>query len=211
MQWLKDEKLKHRIVGVAVLVAICIVIFPAMIKKSNQRLDEKMDYAVHLPPKPDFPDVDATKSTTLFKSTKVAQVTLPDVVEKNNTVTVSRAEPLSNQRAENPSILQKMPVLASHGKPLPPSSKVANVTAVKLPVPQKTAVFAVQIASFSSQGNALSLVRDLNKQGFTASFDKQGKLFRVLVGQVPQLDQAKQLQEKLASSTQLSGFIVKVG
>ena len=41
MKWFADDKIKHRIIGLAVLLSIALVFIPAMVKKSNQHLDEK--------------------------------------------------------------------------------------------------------------------------------------------------------------------------
>ncbi len=232
MQWLKDEKIKHRFIGLAVLLSMAVVFIPAMVKKSNQRLDQNMNLALKVPPKPNFPTVNAVKPEKLFNTIKLAHVVLPEVVEGKKPVTVARAESLSGMTMANRSLIQKSPVLAStaltKNKQAPrvlaslkkdklvPQVVAANkLPAMKKSIPSvaalKPEVFAVQLASFSQQENALSLIKTLHKKGFKASFDKQGDQFRVLVGHPSQLDQAKNLQKKLASETQLNGLIVKVG
>lgn len=213
-----EEKMKHRIVGIAVLLSIMLVIFPAMVKKSNQQLNNNMEYAVNMPAKPDFPAVDATKAKTLFNAVKEARVELPTVVKNPNAVTVAKAEPLS-EHVVTYSILQKTPVLGKQTKPVftktvEPTLVAKNKPAAKPVTPTvavKKPVFSVQIASFNSKSNAETLVQSLNQKGFKATYDKQGAMFRVLVGQVDQLEQAKLLQEQLSSSTRMSGFIIKVG
>lgn len=214
MNWLTDDKVKHRIIGFAVLLSIALVFIPAMVKKSNQRLDEKMNLSVRMPEKPEFAAVEAAKPKELFKTIKVAHVVLPPVVETRSAVKIARAESLSGQTMANRTIIQKTPVLASNTKRINKPAPI--LAAVKLPPVAtkinavKRDVFSVQLASFARQDNAQSLVQQLHKKGFKASYDRQGSQYRVLVGQL-QLDQAKNLQKKLASATQLTGFLVKVG
>ena len=211
MRWLTDDKIKHRIIGLAVLLSIALVFVPAMVKKSNQRLDEKMNLSVRMPKKPTPTEVTAEKPKELFKALTVAHVVLPQVVENKSAVKVARAESLSGQTMATRTVLQKAPVVANNAKQMSkpaPSFASAKIAAQIKSV--KKDMFSVQLASFSRQDNALSLIQQLHKKGFNASFDRRGGQYRVLVGQL-QLDQAKNLQKKLASATQLNGFLVKVG
>lgn len=260
MQWFQDEKVKHRVIGLAVLMSMALVFVPAMVKKSNQRLDRSMNLSLNLPPKPAFPNVIAVKPQALFKTVKVAHVDIPEVSDKNMNTEVARAESLSGQTMATRSIIQKSPVMATTfakadkkaqevamTKPVTPTNRIENKKVVSIPrvavfvkpstlsktttrrnelqrgrasvpvllvgnkSPSKTKFFSVQVASFSRQDNALSLVRSLQKKGYKATYDKQGSQYRVLVGELGQRDQAKYLQHKLASAAQLTGFIVKVG
>ena len=260
MQWFQDEKIKHRVIGLAVLMSIALVFVPAMVKKSNQRLDRNMNLSLNLPPKPAFPSVAAVKPQVLFKTLKVAQVNLTEVTDNKRTTTIARAESLSGQTMATRSIIQKTPampstvVIAKADKPvqrtkvsiplatmIKPKNIPKPIQRAVVPVkpsvvaraanhrnahprllasaqrpagvksPRKKETFSVQVASFERQDNALYLVHTLVKNGFKASYDKQGIKYRVLVGELGQRDDAKNLQQKLASAAQLSGFIVKVG
>jgi len=217
MKWFTDDKIKHRVIGLAVLMSIALVFIPAMVKKSNQRLDEKMNLSVRMPPKPSSTQVVAEKPKELFKALTVAHVVLPQVVENKSAIKIARAESLSGQTMATRTVIQKAPVIANN--PNKVNKSVPNLASVKLPLAVKIAtqmktvkqdMFSVQLASFARQDNALSLIQQLYKKGFKASYDKRGGQYRVLVGQL-QLDQAKNLQKKLANVTQLNGFLVKVG
>lgn len=241
MQWFQDEKIKHRVIGLAVLMSIALIFVPAMVKKSNQRLDRNMSLTLNLPPKPKYPTVESSKPQALFQTVKVAHVVLPEVADTPKTVTVARAESLSGQTMATRSIIQKSPVMPSAvlvaraDKPvqsmpvsvLPTTTKSENhsKTAQRTVAPAKprvlarsmlvqstpnSAVFSVQVASFAQQDNAVYLVRTLQQKGFKASYDKQGSQYRVLVGALEHRQDAQYLQQQLASSAQLSGFIVKV-
>lgn len=254
MQWFQGEKIKHRMIGLAVLLSIALVFVPAMVKKSNQRLDRNMNLSLKLPPKPDFPNVAAVKPQVLFKTIKVAQVVIPEV--KNNhtqNVILARAESLSGQTMATRSIIQKPPVMttavakvekaaqrvavtnqsknsvkseqrmlvSAKGAGIAKAINQRTVSQRKQTMAQlaptitksavKSGVFAVQVASFSSQNNALFLVHSLQQKGFKATLDKQGSQYRVLVGELGQRHEAKNLQNKLTHTAQLTGFIVKVG
>lgn len=218
MQWLKDDKIKHRVIGLAVLLSFAVVFIPAMVKKSNQQLDKKMHLALNLPSKPAFPKVTAVKPTVLFETIKVAHVVIPSVNESKGKVEIARAESLSDNTMPNKTILQKAPILAS-----PPQGANKHQPVVALVIPSKSTkkvnlnaelkkeLYSVQLASFSQQDNAQSLVEQLNKQGYKASYDKLGSQYRVLVGQLDQLGKAKNLQQELATETRMKGFVVKAG
>lgn len=219
MQWIIEEKVKHRIIGVAVLLSIVIVLLPAMVKKSNQRLDQNMNLSLHLPPKPTFPIVSAVKPKVLFEAVKVATVVIPEVHETAPSKTLAHAESLSGNTMATRTQIQKVPVLASRARVSAPQKPVRVVAMAKprpiikkavQPIQKKTNQFFVQVASFTQQKNALTLVQRLRLKGFKASFDKQGGQYRVLVGQLNEREQALNLKKQLMNTAQLSGFIVKI-
>ena len=74
-------------------------------------------------------------------------------------------------------------------------------------------VFTIQLASFTQEANAQSLVNKLRLQGFAASKhivkNPQGVVYQVIVGHVKQRDQAIDLQKKLVDNTRLNGLIIK--
>jgi DedD protein len=213
MQWLKDETIKHRVIGLAVLISIALVFVPAIVRKSNQRLDENMNLSLKLPAKPNFPQITKVQPAILLKTVKVAHVVIPPVVESKKTMTISPATSLSGMTIAQRSLIEKMPVLAHFDTTK--SSEREVVTNHTVPANKKNAVskpelFSVQLASFSQHDNAQTLVNVLNKRGYEASLDKLGGQYRVLVGQLGRLE-ATSLQKKLAQETQLKGFVVKAG
>ena len=74
-------------------------------------------------------------------------------------------------------------------------------------------VFTIQLASFTQEANAQSLVNKLRLQGFAASKqivkNPQGVVYQVIVGHVKQRDQAIDLQKILVDNTRLNGLIIK--
>lgn len=73
MKLVVDEKLKHRLVGVSVILSLGAIFLPAMMKKSSQRLEHNFSVNVKLPPKPTAPNVAVTDEEQMFKTIKVAK------------------------------------------------------------------------------------------------------------------------------------------
>lgn len=215
MKLMMDERVKHRLTGVVVIISIAVIFVPAMIKKSNQRMGENINVSIKLPPKPVLPDVAMVKENALFDTIKVAHVEIPTLV----------APPLVSQVASSvPLEIKPTPVKLNEprvAKVAPPASAPvqAKTTLAALPakvikaVALKEGIYVVQLASFSQQSNAALLVTRLRGKGYKANYikmtGKQGDIYKVLVGELNRRDDAQLLQKKLAESLQLNGFIVR--
>ncbi|MGL5741707.1 MAG: SPOR domain-containing protein [Legionella sp.] len=84
MKLVIDEKLKHRLVGVAVILSLGAIFLPAMMKKSSQRLENNFSVNVELPPKPSAPNVAMTDEKEVFKTIKVAKIESTPIDEKGS-------------------------------------------------------------------------------------------------------------------------------
>lgn len=212
MKLVLDERLKYRLTGVAVIVAILAILLPAMMKKSTNRLEEALNTSLALPPKPTLPQVSIPTKTVVFNTVKVASITLPVLPNKPIEKPITKAqalrlEPVTTTLVTAPSLAAKKQVVAS----------VSARASVKVWAPgavfDSNSVYAVQLASFAQQENAEALVNRLRVKGYVASYSKfnsnQGLMYKVTVGQVRQKEQAMVLQKKLAQYTQLNGFIIK--
>lgn len=120
MKIVMDEKQKHRLVGLAVVVSIGIIFVPAMIKKSSQKLEDNFSVSIEMPKKPKAPDVAVKDEEALFKTIKVARVKLPDVPAEKQLPQLVQAEPIkiedevtraALQQAKN-QVTREAPVLA---------------------------------------------------------------------------------------------------
>ena len=209
MKFVMDERIKHRLTGVVVIVSISVIFLPAMMKKSNQHFEESISVSLKLPAKPVPPQVAMPNKKTMFESVKVAHVVLPTPINEPLPVLMAKAEPLSKPIA--PAVLSKAepPAKSVIIKDVP-VKKIAAVT----PVTAKEA-YGIQLASFSQESNAAFLVGRLRKQGYLAKYNKldtkQGSVYKVVVGQLQQKTEAVNLQKKLAMNMQLSGFVIKTG
>lgn len=242
MKLVMDERLKHRLVGLAVVISIAAIFVPAIIKKSNQRFDGKNIASVTLPMKPAIPKITLPEEHAMFKKIKVAHVEIP-AFEKQAPVVIAKAQPLSQVHDVKPSVIIAAHALKAselaHSRDAVSSDRESRVVTAKLSralakttvasavnTKQKVArsvskarvvaraknSYSVQLAYFSKQSNAVSLVNKLRGNGFKAYSvkinGKNGMIYKVLVGNTNEKQQAHLLQKQLASSMQLKGFVV---
>lgn len=230
MKLVMDERVKHRLVGLAVIISIGAIFAPAIMKKSNQRFDNTVSMSVKLPPKPLLPKVAAKEEQKMFESVKVAHVELPSVREDFQTVSsIAKAEPLTpvNETRE-PVAIAKNEVLNLDVSPKNIAKVKPRVTVFSKPpvvkknepisrVAKNKAVaksgYAVQLATFTRQANAMTLMNRLKSKGYKPSLNKittrDGVIFKVVVGQTTEREKAQLLQKQLASAVQIRGFIVE--
>lgn len=189
-----DERTKHRITGLIVIMAFAIIFVPAMLKKSNQRLEENIRVSVQLPPRPTLPQVAVATEQTVFDTVKVARVALPTPIKPALESQIARIENLRPKAVDifTPSVAQ---VKIDHNK-----------------TPLRG--YAVQLAVFSVQQNAEKLVETLNTKGYKARYhtlmsNTGTPSYRVTVGQLNDRIDASRLKNKLFESTQLQGIIIK--
>lgn len=74
MKLVLNEKLKHRLVGLGVVLSLSAIFLPTIMKKSNQSLDDSLHVRVKLPPKPTSPQVAVADEEQLFKTIKLSQI-----------------------------------------------------------------------------------------------------------------------------------------
>lgn len=222
MKFVMDERVKHRLTGLIVILSIAAIFLPAIMKKSNQRFEENVSFSVRLPAKPLPPEVAVTDEKTVFQSVKVARVDIPTEIEIKP-AQITKAEPIS--------IKSDAPVAPIHSVNKRTTLSNASIESVVVPAVQaavapkklantvvgaaKKEVYAVQLASFTQRNNAMSLVARLRSKGYVATCNKangkQGVYYKVIVGQLHQRNEAINLQKKLADSMRLNGFIIKTG
>ena len=216
MKLMMDERVKHRLTGVVVVISIAVIFLPAMIKKSNQRMGENIDVSIQLPSKPLPPHVAMVKESALFDTIKVAHVEIPVLVVPPRLSQVASSVPLEIKPTR---VKLNEQGLAKAVSPASGQVQAKTTLAVVLPANVTKAValnevaYVVQLASFSQQSNAALLVERLRGKGYKANYikitGKQGNIYKVLVGELNRRDDAQLLQKKLAGSLQLNGFIVK--
>jgi DedD protein len=238
MKFMMDERVKHRVIGLAVIVSIAAIFAPAIIKKSNQRLDENVSVAVKLPPKPQPPKVVMPEKKAMFATVKVAHVEIPEVPKGLVESTLSKAESLSQlkqvreavepmvakAKIESIKVAQQKPVLVVAATKTvnrtvttsaENSTSLANIASKGTTQPTAKGLFAVQLATFSKQQNADVLVSKLRAKGYKANYyrvtGKQGMVFKVIVGEGRPKEEAEILQQQLSSIMQINGFVVSTG
>src|SRR5262245_61755469 len=90
-----DEKVKHRLIGLAVILSIGAIFAPAIVKKSNQRFDGNVNVSVELPPKPLPPKIAMPDEKAMFGTVKVAHVKWPVKPDEQKLIKIAKAEPLT--------------------------------------------------------------------------------------------------------------------
>lgn len=209
MKFVMDERIKHRLTGVVVIVSIAVIFLPAMMKKSNRHFEESVSVSLKLPAKPTPPQVAMPTKKIMFDSVSVAHVELPKHIDEPHPVLIAKAEPLSKPIAQSVLTKAETPVKSVITK-VSPVKKIAAAS----PVTSKGA-YGIQLASFGQEKNAAFLVERLRKQGYLAQYNKlntkQGSVYKVVVGQLQQKTEAVNLQKKLAMNMQLNGFVIKTG
>ena len=217
MKFVMDERVKHRLTGLVVILSIAAIFVPALMKKSTHHFEENMSLSINLPAKPAAPKVAIVDKKALFQSVKVAHVNLPVATQAPRPTQIAKAEPISIKSVVPPApVMNKVAVFAKAkvlvtpvAKPATPPAKLAQS------VVRDKELYAVQLASFVQQDNAKLLVARLRGKGYIASYNKfsgkQGDFYKVVVGQLNQKDAAKNLQKQLVISMQLNGFVIKTG
>lgn len=236
-----DVKLKQRLVGAAVVVSLGVIFLPMLLDGGRYTDLEKIRIEIPDPPRHEFSSTIAPVSPPVSKppvSKPVAEKITPvpaDEIDKQGAAPVIDDEiariiepikapkevapqEVSNKKPEtavSKPVTAKKPGVAKTGQSKPkPATK--PVTQPASPVSQTTAslvsAWVIQVGSFDSRDNALSLRNNLRKQGFTSfveSFDKDGKSsHRVRIGPEVNRSRAEQTLLRLRKKMSLSGIIV---
>jgi DedD protein len=194
-----EQQLKERIVGAIVLVALGMLVIPALL---------------------DGPDPSADTVGVVLsdqeEGTKTHRIRLD--VQENAPATpssgrISRAQPdpvtmpastVKQGAAEAQSVDERNPPAESPARPnvSPPKPAPAPVA----PTPPPTGSWAVQVGSFSRKQNADRLARELGERGFDVSVSvvkgSGGTMHRVRVGPVEDRASAEALRARLEASGQ---------
>lgn len=226
-----DERLKHRLIGLAVIVSIIAIFAPAIIKKSSQGLDHNVTMNVKLPEKPLYPKLVMKTEKELFQKARVAHVELNTVPEESRLPQLAKAEmihensitKLPAKATEKADLKQKQAANTADAmmKPGPVQSKIIEKSRKSVPniAHQKSGTtkgaYTVQLASFAKPSNAESLLKHLENKGYRAKIIKiKGKnsdFFQVRVGEAEDKNEAEKLKQQLASVFQLNGFVIHTG
>lgn len=240
MKLVMDEKLKHRLVGISVILSLAVIFLPAMMRKSSQRLENNFSVNVQLPPKPVSPEVAVTNKEQMFKTINAAKIDAYPLVQKESAekqqhslvsepvekpmelgLNTTKPTPLHKEikLVVNPPISEpvkpaQVKLIAPKARPTVQVSKQVVTPAKNKPV-VKQAIYAVQLASFSQLTNAQVLIKKLESKGYKASYvradNKQGAIYKVYVGHSPSKEKVLKLKTQLASAMQLNGLVVNTG
>lgn len=223
MKFIMDERVKHRLIGVAVIVALGAIFAPALLHKTDSPVEDKVNIAVTLPPKPVQP-----KPILVENKNEITQAIPNEVPSENDellppvTVALKPPKALSDiQIAMKQELIRAQKLKPNQKSNTSPSSASPSLSSKKNPgistakINANNGKYAVQLATFQQQSNAVTLINKLKNKGFKATINKvtsnNGPIYKVLVGQVQNKMQAQNLKEQLARIMHLQGFVVAIG
>lgn len=183
-----QQRLKQRLVGAVVLVALAVIFIPMLLQGPVER--EATSIPIEIPPRP---QVSAQRPGPLL---------LP------------RAEPAAESIVQAEPVPAAGP--ASAAQPTPPEAApptpFREQPAPASRTPSELAAWAVQVGSFGAESNALRLRDSLRAKGYNAYTERvrsEGQTFyRVRVGPVLERAEAERLQQTLAGKESLQGLVV---
>lgn len=188
-----DKRLKQRLIGAAVLVALAVIFLPMLLTGPVER--QALDVPIEVPPRPRI-------TATPTAPEPLAEVPVPSRARPVATLEPPLAAESESQPASQSSVVEERapvptPVVESEPEPVP--------------VDEALAAWAVQVGSFGSQVNAMGLRDRLREQGYSAyveSASEQSRFYRVRVGPVIDRTEARALQQRLESELDTATLIV---
>ncbi len=184
-----DRALKERVIGATVLVVVAVLIVPVFLDGSANDT-EMVSEVVTLPGQNDQERTTQTVTLKLDRTEPVPSSALANIP-------ASKPEPA---RTQSPAAAKELVVAPVTVAQEPPAATQSS-----------TGMWAVQLGSFSNQGNAERLAADLRKQGYAAFLSKletgSGGLHRVRIGPQKDRDSAESVAAQLGK-TGHSGQVV---
>lgn len=182
-----EEKLKERLIGAAVVVALGVVFIPVMLDGPPRQ--SSLTRSLALPGQ----DTTGLKQVTIDLGSPGQSVPKPDPIPP------SEAPPPMETAPEEP-----VAHATATSTPTPDSQVEGQLTASR-PALEATG-WAVQVAALSDRNNADKLAAQLKSQGFSAFVGKfqdgSRTLYRVRVGPVKTREEADSLAEQLRDGGQ---------
>lgn len=182
-----QQKVKYRLVGLAVILVSAAVIFPVFFDGAGYKERHLKSAIPEGPERPEIVRI-APKNKPLPDTSKAAEPTPP---VKLPDAPPAVKESIDKTVAENKielDVQKDQPVLDQQGVPV---------------------AWTLQLASFKSEDNAKSLRKQLIDSGYKVFTRKQGELVKVYVGPEFQKSRLEALQLKLKDDFGLSGIIVR--
>jgi len=197
-----DIRLKQRLVGAIVLVALAVIFIPMVL----QSPEEVQPPATDIPARPagEFED----------RLAKAVPETPPPPVEPARQVMAPPEEPAAAPDAAAATPPAPVPAPAPIALP-PAAAELSNAEAVvHEPAPAAQAgpgAWVVQLGVFGQEANAQSLAKTLRARGYTAFVErfagKAGPSFRVRIGPLKDRASADALQARLKREDKVVGIV----
>lgn len=218
MKWVFDERLKHRLVGVIVLLILAIMVVPSIMKTSAYSSDNKHTLALKLPPKPNLPKLErADKVQIAFKTPadshpktqlsppKKAQSKLPQLILDKQSAHI-HAMSLAADNHEFKNNISRGVI----------KKQISHQKIKKKPIknPRTQTSYVIQLASFSIKNNALFLANKLKKHGYQTRIKRTRSqdnwVYQVLIYGLAKKQTAIAIKTELAHTMKLNGLIIPI-
>lgn len=203
MKLVLDEKLKHRLIGLAVIVSLVAIFAPAVMKKSSQNLVTNYSVHVRLPQKPVAPHVEMSDEKELFETIKVAKVHIPEVSAESQLPELAAMETIKSD-----SLVQPVHELAENKKQdtlnEPVISEVKKQAKLALKAPIKAAPVLAVIKKPAAKINT-AMRRPIPKKVVVKALAK-ADIYAVQLASFAQLANAQALVNKLHSKGYKASF-----
>lgn len=228
-----DERLKHRLVGAAVLVSLAVIFLPMLLNNAGE--SGPTITSTNIPPKPKN-GFSSRVMPVEEPQPRVAAVTAPQAAAEKQGAKATGPAPATGPPASSGSTATAATASASaaagsrvttaSGTPAKEAAKAAVApgagTAEKhvastregvSPLAPGVTAWAVQLGSFAKPDNATALRDKLRHMGYTAFVERVpgvgGTMTRVFVGPELERGNAVKTQEKLRAETKLDGIVVR--
>lgn len=186
-----DDRLKRRLVGAVVLIALGVIFIPMILDGSGRSSRLSMD--VEIPPAPVYEVPDRLPP-------------LPTATPDPAPPAAPRAEPRPEAKVKS---LPDEPQPEAPTPPAPAPAPLASDTAEDAP----PSAWVVQVGSFEDQAKAVALRDKLRKGGFTAFVEPHRaaddkSLYRVRIGPELKRESSEKVLARLKREQKLDGIVV---
>ncbi len=220
-----NERLKHRLVGAAVLVSVVVILVPMVLKPPSEVGKSVSLSSVTRQAQGSFDAGNRASGAPQHSHQPGEQDTAPSIQSRQRRA-VEEANKLPNGKNANEVILTESAVDGAGAVPVPQTNRrtplrqngirvtglKGEVISLTAPSDRKRQAWVVQLGSFSKRGNAVALRDRLQAQGYPAfvrpTAARETGLTRVYVGPEISREEARQLSRALGKETQLSGLVV---
>ena len=193
-----EQKLKERLVGAAVLVAVAVIFIPIILSDSPETDSIS---GSNIPEKPD-----ANFSSRIIPVIKHDDKSLSKDIGTDNIISED------NQKTVKETVVEKIEANKEKSAEINSSRKENEVREAEIQANVGLSVWVVQLGSFSNEENAQSLNKKLRKAGYPAfvePLNKNGQTsYRVRVGPEIKRSEAELLLKKLKDNMDMEGILV---
>ncbi|MFP4130897.1 SPOR domain-containing protein [Thiohalospira sp.] len=223
---MEPDRLKQRLVGAAVLVALAVIFVPMLLsgpdpldqlvmednipeRPADRSRREVIDLDEEPPPRPETPQTPAIVDEHTAEGEELPPPRLgPKVVDS----------PAEEDGKEEVAAGELGPEIPEEGEPGREPETSADDGEEEESVEggeEGMRAWAIQVGSFRDRGNAMNLRDRLRDQDFSAYVEgyhsDEEEVYRVRVGPAPDRDAAKALQEELRQDGGVRGMVVRHG